>query len=83
MKTTKSITIEVEVWIKAKQRTDNISNIIETLLESWINTTQPKEEVNQVEALKLEMEKLKAELATKEHELKTQKDRHRVARVLT
>jgi len=85
MKATKSITIDPEVWAKAKLRTDNISGTLEFLLRRWVETEAETYERNKIEQAAIEIDELKARLAVYEKErqdMRKEQERRRPVKVI-
>jgi len=62
VKVTRTVNIDLDVWEKAKLKTDSISSTLNTLLRKWVETVEDKETLKQ-------SEKLKSDLSIKEIEL--------------
>ena len=70
VKIIRNITIDSDIWVKAKQRTDSVSGTINFLLKRWIEIESETYERNKIETMKLELEETKAEMASMEKKMK-------------
>jgi len=64
MKIIRNITVDAEVWAKAQQKTDSVSGTIDFLLRRWIETEAEDFERNKIQTYKLQVDEMKAKLAS-------------------
>lgn len=88
MKTTKSITIDSDLWLEAQNRTNNISATISELLSEWVKTAKEKPDLKDLEKTRAELESEKKKAAAlskkiKEYENKLGKVDDNVVKILT
>lgn len=69
MKVTRQITIDSEVLLKAKMKTNNVSGTINELLRNWVETSADEAVRTEKEKIKSELELLKVEMAKKQKEI--------------
>lgn len=82
-KTIKTISIDEDIWVKVKEKTDSVSGTINFLLTRWVENEAEDYEKNKITKFKLELEKKNAEMAImqkKMEEMKKEAERHRIVR---
>jgi len=70
MKSQLNITIDTEILAKVRRKTDNLSGTVNDLLKSWIETVADKENMEETEQLKHQLDEHRAKEAAMEAELK-------------
>ena len=81
----KTISVDGDVWAKAKLRTESISGTINFLLTRWVETEAEIYEKNKIETVKIELEQAKSAMAAMQQQLdamKVEQNKRKVVRVL-
>jgi len=69
MKITRTISINGQVWMEAVERTDNLSLLIEQLIQEWLLTKAKDIQLSETKQLKEEVNKKVAEITKLKGEL--------------
>ena len=65
MKITRTITIDSEIWAKAKNKTDSLSGTINELLKMWIKNASDKPNIKELDRARLKITELETEISIK------------------
>jgi len=64
VKIVRNISVDAEIWAKAKQHTDSISATVNFLITRWLETEAEQYERNKIETYKSQVDELKAQLVS-------------------